>query len=125
MSSLPGAPPLTDVARRLLCREDVEAYAVVGGEAVRVERMTRVDGAPVVTVAGWRWPSDEPDVVGELLLRERARLAQVRLLGWWEPIGRDSSGQRLRLDVATVAVRDEERLLEVDAADVELADLLR
>lgn len=126
MSSPPGAPPsLADVARRLLARPDVEAYALVGGEAVRVARVEVEQGMPVVAVPGWRWPNEEPDVVGELVLRDRPRLAQVRLAGWWSPVSPSySTGVRLRMDVATATVRDEERRLELDAADG-LAELFR
>lgn len=75
-------------ARAVLVDPRAKAWARVGAVELPLGIVVVSSGRLVVTVGdGWRWPSDEPDVAGEVHVDGSAtHQPEVRLVGWWSPL---------------------------------------
>lgn len=83
-------PPDDRLARARSALEHPRSRAVarIGPVERPLDVVTVASGRLVAsTDPGWRWPHDEPDAAGELILEapDGAGL-QVRVVGWWSPL---------------------------------------
>lgn len=91
--------------RALVDDPTVVALASADGLAVRVIDRLLDGGRLLVTVGGWRWPDDQPDLVGELVVSTAA--AGLAVVGWWTQVYESRVAPRsltLEMDVAGLSL---------------------
>jgi len=75
-------------AMRAICHDpDAILHVIVGDQLVPCVGRRIGHGQVRVGISpAWRWPSSEPDIVGELVLHHCDSARGMQLVGWWSEV---------------------------------------